>query len=171
MRELWDVYNAQGKKINGRAAIRGMHDLGINEYHLVVYVWIISSDNRMILSKRQKGRTFAGSWECTGGCVLMGENSLEAAVREVKEELGLELDPKNGERFKRYLRAYPIGAKAICDVWVFRQDFKESDFKLQREEVSQAKLVRPEDLKSHFRNGEFIKRYPYINRLLDKYCK
>lgn len=171
MQELWDVYDSQGNKINGRVSVRGMHDLGRTEYHLVVYVWIINRDNKLIISKRQKGRTFGGSWECTGGCVLMGESSLEAAVREVKEELGLELDPSNGEHFKRYLRNYPIGAKAICDVWVFRQDFDSNDFKLQVEEVSQAKFVSKSELKSHFKSGEFIKRYPYINKLIEKYCK
>lgn len=171
MQELWDVYNSQGQKINGRVSIRGMHDLGRNEYHLVVYVWIITGDKKIILSKRQKGRNFGGVWECTGGCVLMGENSLEAALREVREELGLLLKPENGEHFKRYLRAYPIGAKAICDVWVFRQDFDEGDLKLQTEEVSEVRFVKTEELMTYFRAGEFIQRYPYINKLLEKYCK
>ena len=111
MREYWDVYDAHGKKIEGKRSVRGRHDLAPNEYHLVVYVWIINDKNEFIISKRQKGRTFAGSWECTGGCALSGDTSLSAAMREVREELGLTLDSSKGERFKRYLRNYPAGAK------------------------------------------------------------
>lgn len=35
-------------------------------------------------------------WECVGGSVLAGEDSLTGAVREVKEEVGLELAPEQG---------------------------------------------------------------------------
>ena len=171
MREYWDVYDQYGNIIKGRTSIRGRHDLGPEEYHLVVYIWIINDKNEIIISRRQKGRAFEGSWECTGGCALKGDDSLSAALREVREELGLKLDPENGELFKRYLRNYPAGAKAICDVWVFRQNFSAEDFVLQEEEVSQAKLVSVQELKRMAASGDFSKRYPYIVKLLDKYCK
>lgn len=171
MREYWDVYDARGNKIEGRRSVRGRHDLAPNEYHLVVYVWIINDKNEFIISKRQKGRTFAGSWECTGGCALAGDTSLSAAMREVHEELGLKLDSSKGEHFKRYLRNYPAGAKAICDVWVFRQNFSESDFELQIEEVSEARIVTVSEMINIMKNDDLGKRYPYLPKLIEKYCK
>ena len=171
MREYWDVYDAKGNKLEGRRSVRGRHDLGFNEYHLVVYVWIINNKNEIIVSKRQKGRTFEDSWECTGGCALSGDTSLSAALREVKEELGLALDSSKGELFRRYLRNYPPGAKAICDVWVFRQNFTADQFKLQIEEVSEARIVTVSELKELMSEEEIRTRYPYFDKLIEKYCK
>ena len=66
MHELWDVYGEDYLPIKNRVAVRGKHDLGLHEYHLVVYAWIISSDNRVIISKRQKPpRRFSYSAEAS----------------------------------------------------------------------------------------------------------
>ena len=35
-------------------------------------------------------------WECVGGSVLRGESSVDGAVREVKEEVGIDLSPAAG---------------------------------------------------------------------------
>ena len=112
-KELWDVYDAKGNVIKGKVAVRGKHSLEKNEYHLVVFVWILNDKNEIIISKRQKGKSFEGMWECTGGCAMRGDSSLTAALREVKEELGLTLVKENGERFKRYIRDYPPGGRSF----------------------------------------------------------
>jgi 8-oxo-dGTP pyrophosphatase MutT (NUDIX family) len=169
MQELWDVYDGDGNVIDGRVSVRGRHDLRDGEYHLIVYVWIISDDGKIILSRRQKGRTFAGAWECTGGCVHQGENSLSAALREVKEELGAELDSNNGAFYCRYKRNYPKGARALCDVWVFRQNFSLEELIPQKDEVSEVRMVTRADLEKMIDAGEFKKRYPYLPDLLAEY--
>lgn len=169
MKELWDIYDADGNVISDRVSERGKHDLGPNEYHLVVFAWIINDKNEFIISRRQRGKIFAGKWECTGGCALAGDSSVGAAVREVSEELGLTLDPSDGELFKRYKRNYPHGACAICDVWVFRKNFEMSDISLQIEEVSEAKFVSPEELLTIFGSASYKKRYEYLPELVEKY--
>lgn len=167
MRELWDVYGEDYAAIDGRVAVRGKHDLGMHEYHLVVYAWIISDDNKVIISKRQKGKSFGGSWECTGGCAKAGEDSRTAVLREVKEELGITLDPAAGKLFKRYKRKYPAGAKAICDVWVFRQNVSSEELVLQKDEVSEVRIIPAEELLSMQNRGVFKKRYLYIEDMLE----
>lgn len=169
MRELWDVYDKNGNLIHGRVSVRGHHDLRDGEYHLVVYVWIINDDGKIILSRRQKGKTFAGAWECTGGCAQQGEDSLTAALREVNEELGLSLELENGHFYTRYRRNYPKGARALCDVWVFRQNFALSDLTPQKEEVSEVKLVGQKELLAMLSEQDFYKRYPYLRHLLRKW--
>lgn len=169
MVELWDVYDGHGRKICGRVSHRGRHDLREGEYHLVVYIWIINDRNEIIISKRQKGKSFEKLWECTGGCAKQGDTSLSAAIREVGEELGLSLDPKRGELFTRYLRDYPEGAKAICDVWVFRQNFTPDQINPQESEVSDVRLVSCADLVRMSRRSDFS-RYFYLHKMLRKYC-
>ncbi|MBQ8288441.1 MAG: NUDIX domain-containing protein [Clostridia bacterium] len=169
MRELWDVYDGNGNVIEDRVSIRGRHDLRDGEYHLVVYVWIINDDGKIILSRRQKGRTFAGAWECTGGCAQRGEDSLTAALREVREELGIRLDPEKGSFYTRYKRNYPKGARALCDVWVFRQNFALSDLIPQKEEVSDVRLVDRKELTAMMAERDFYKRYPYLRHMMRKW--
>ena len=169
MQELWDVYDGDGNVMEGRVSVRGRHDLRNGEYHLIVYVWIINDDGKIILSRRQKGRTFAGAWECTGGCVHQGENSLIAALREVKEELGVDLNPDRGTFYCRYKRNYPKGACALCDVWVFHQNFSLENLTPQKDEVSEVRLVTRSELEKMIEAGEFKKRYPYLPDLLKEY--
>lgn len=168
MRELWDVYDVDGNLIDGRVSVRGRHDLLEGEYHLVVYVWIICDNGKIILSRRQKGKTFAGAWECTGGCAQQGEDSLTAALREVREELGVTLDPNLGTFYSRYHRNFPKGARALCDVWVFRQNFTVADFSPQKEEVSEVRMVTRRELEKMIQRGEFYKHYPYLPELVKK---
>ena len=169
MNELWDVYDKHGNLIEGRVSVRGRHDLRDGEYHLLVYVWIISDDGKIIISRRQKGKAFAGAWECTGGCAQKGEDSLTAALREVKEELGIELDPDKGHYYMRYKRNYPKGARALCDVWVFRQDFALSDLTLQKEEVGAVRMMDSKELSAMLSARDFYKRYPYLRHLMRKW--
>lgn len=168
MRELWDVYGEDYRPISGRVAVRGKHDLGVHEYHLVVYAWIITEDNQVIISRRQKGKSFGGSWECTGGCAKAGEDSKTAVIREVGEELGISLDPDKGTLYKRYKRRYPAGAKAICDVWIFRHNVDIDSLVLQKDEVSEVKLISCEELLDMQNRGIFRKRYQYIEEMLNE---
>ena len=46
MKEFWDVYDADGNLISDRVKERGKHDLAPDEYHLVVFAWIINDKSR-----------------------------------------------------------------------------------------------------------------------------
>ena len=170
VREYWDVYGEDYRKIEGKVAIRGKHDLGPHEYHLVVYAWIISDDGRVVISRRQKGKSFGGTWECTGGCAKAGEDSKSAVLREVREELGITLKEENGTLYKRYKRRFPVGAKAICDVWIFRQNVTSEEFSLQADEVSDVKIITLDELLEMQSRGVFKKRYFYIENMI-RDCK
>lgn len=58
---------------------------------LVSAVALIDTDGRVLLSKRPKGKTMAGLWEFPGGKVEKGETPEEALIREIKEELYLDI--------------------------------------------------------------------------------
>lgn len=36
-------------------------------------------------------------WECVGGSVVKGEDSLSGVIREAKEDVGIDLMPENGQ--------------------------------------------------------------------------
>ncbi|WAT18557.1 (deoxy)nucleoside triphosphate pyrophosphohydrolase [Aurantiacibacter sp. MUD11] len=60
---------------------------------LVVAVALFDSQGRVLLQQRLPGKHHAGLWEFPGGKVESTEMPREALVREIAEELGLELDP------------------------------------------------------------------------------
>ena len=51
---------------------------------------VMERDGRLLLARRPPGKRHAGLWEFPGGKFLPGETPLEAAQRELAEELGVE---------------------------------------------------------------------------------
>jgi 8-oxo-dGTP diphosphatase len=58
---------------------------------LVVAVALVDADNRVLIAKRPEGKALAGLWEFPGGKLDAGERPEEALIRELREELGIEV--------------------------------------------------------------------------------
>lgn len=58
---------------------------------LVVAVALVDTDNRVLIAQRPEGKSMAGLWEFPGGKVDEGELPETALVRELKEELGIDI--------------------------------------------------------------------------------
>ncbi|MCA0432304.1 MAG: 8-oxo-dGTP diphosphatase MutT [Proteobacteria bacterium] len=58
---------------------------------LVVAVALIDRDGRVLLSKRPEGKALAGLWEFPGGKIEAGERPERALIRELKEELNIDV--------------------------------------------------------------------------------
>lgn len=115
--EKWDLYDANRTVIGEH--VRG-EELPPDSYHLVVHVWIKNGKGQYLMSQRAKSRpTFPLMWECVGGSVLKGESSLQGALRETQEEVGVRLTPKSGIMLFSMMRE-PF--HDIVDVWLFSYD-------------------------------------------------
>lgn len=58
---------------------------------LVVAVALVDIDNRVLIAKRPEGKSMAGLWEFPGGKVGEGELPEAALIRELREELGIDV--------------------------------------------------------------------------------
>ncbi len=58
---------------------------------LVAAVALVDADGRVLLSKRPLGKQLGGLWEFPGGKVEQGERPETALIRELKEELGIDV--------------------------------------------------------------------------------
>jgi len=58
---------------------------------LVVAAALVDADGRVLLAQRPKGKQFEDLWEFPGGKVDAGEQPEEALIRELREELGIEV--------------------------------------------------------------------------------
>lgn len=106
-------------------------------------------------------------WECTGGSAVMGEDSITAAVREAKEELGATLLPADGRIFKQNINQYRHYPQ-FTDVWLFNADIPIKSIVLQENETCDAMWANKYKIKQMINDGKFIGRniYLYIDELL-----
>jgi 8-oxo-dGTP diphosphatase len=58
---------------------------------LVAAVALVDADGRVLLAERPAGKSMAGLWEFPGGKVNAGETPEAALVRELAEELGIDV--------------------------------------------------------------------------------
>ena len=85
--EFNDIYD-KNRNITGRFHKRGT-PWRFGEYGLVVCVWVYDGRGRILLTRRAKGKSYAGTWENSGGAAQVGESSRQAIVRELYEETGI----------------------------------------------------------------------------------
>lgn len=87
--EMWDAYDRQERKL-GYTVPRSMaKSLPDGVYHVVVCVYTVSSDGKLLATQRSKNKTNPLKWEVTGGSILSGEQPKDGAVRELLEETGI----------------------------------------------------------------------------------
>ena len=139
--EKWDLYNAKREK-SGITVCRG-EIIPKGLYHLSVSVWIVNQQGQYLLSQRHPKKQYPLYWECTGGSVLSGETSLQGAIREVKEELGILLTPGSEKLIYQSRRE---NVQDFYDVWLFHKDIKIEEMRLQETEVVDVQWVNPDKL-------------------------
>lgn len=150
--EKWDILDECGRP-TGRTTLRGSYTFKKGEYHLVVHIWIVSPDGRVLIQRRAEDKKLMpGEWAATGGAAIAGEDSFCAASRELYEELGIKSDKQNLKLVRRIKRR-----NSFLDIWQIKTDISASELKLQKSEVAEAKWVSVDTLK------EMIKENKYHN--------
>lgn len=158
--ELWDVYDRE-RRLTGRFHRRG-EPLQPGDYHMVIHVWIQNSKGQFLITKRSPNKGFPNMWECTGGSALAGDDSLSAAMREVREETGLNLNPKNGK-----VILSGNGTDYFYDIWVFQQDFNLKDVVFLEGETCDANYATAKEIIKMQQEGIFVP-YEYLQVLFEK---
>jgi len=95
MDELIDILTATGE-FTGKTALKSeAHKNGW--FHATVHIWLFTSDKKILLQKRAlTKKVFPGIWDISvAGHIAAGEEVLEAAKREISEEIGLHLYEKD----------------------------------------------------------------------------
>ena len=88
---------------------------------LVAAVALIDADGRVLLARRPEGKPMAGLWEFPGGKVKPGETPEAALVRELKEELAIDVLPSCLAPFTFASHGYDsfhlLMPLYVCRVW------------------------------------------------------
>ena len=128
--ELIDIVDEYGNPTGEIADRKKVHDLNLLHWEIVIF--IINDKKQILLQKRSANKRFyPNKWALCAGLVVSGETLEEAAVRELKEEIGihvlkgeLNILEKNSNLTRFY---YVISNK------------KYNEFEIQKEELSEVK--------------------------------
>ena len=188
--ELFDVRDEDGI-CTGVVRERGVaHRDG--SLHGTAHIWVVrekaSGGNDLcydlLLQKRSQGKdSYPGCFDISAaGHVAAGDEFLETALRELKEELGIRAETEDLE-FAGFHRAYcedvfygrPFRDTEISAIYVYRKPVDETALRLQPEEVESvrwmdgeacAKAVREETMPNciYLDELELVRRYLERNR-------
>lgn len=129
------------------------HENVDGEYRQSVHTWIQNSKGEFLIQKRTPNkRAWPNMWSQTGGAVDEGETTLQAALRECKEELGIDINTNNVELILSFKRKYDF-----VDVWLVKQDIDISKLVLQEDEVADVKWATVDEIKDLMESGELAK--------------
>ena len=77
---------------------------------------LIDARGRILLARREGRRELAGLWEFPGGKVEPGESASEALVRELREEIGIEVEPSDCSPLIAVPHRMTCGKRIVLDV-------------------------------------------------------
>jgi len=161
--ELWEILDEDGNKTG---ELMEKYDQRVFEkgfYHLGADVWIINSENKILIQKRAKEKRMEPNvWAMTGGSVMVGEESINTIVRETKEELGIDI---NADDLK-LITKFKTG-NVWLDTYILRGDYDTSKMVLQEDEVSDVKWATMQEIDELVNNGQFMKnRWPFVKKFI-----
>lgn len=109
-------------------------------------------------------------WECVGGSVVKGEDSLMGAIRVAKEEVGVDLIPEMGQVLFTKLRKIIDGHvfNDIMDVWLFEYNGEVDLGNATTDEVAQVAWMNRIQIKELFDADMFVESLEYFFTEVEK---
>lgn len=174
MEEYIDVLNENGVKTNDIMTRKEIHKKGL--WHRAIAVAIINEKNEILLQQRAATKdTNANMWDISvAGHVSAGQDSISASIREIKEELKIDVSTNISVIDFRYIFSYRVVTrfaenyidKHFYDFFILhKRDIIEKNIKLQESEVQAVKFVSLEVLKEMLKQNKIVKRNPVYKAL------
>lgn len=111
--------------------------------HIEVEIFFVGDDGRVLLTRRSPQRKrYSGAWSAPGGRSLPGESGEDAARREMKEQLCLDVDMRHARL--SYCRL--DDDQAMREVYIIYQSIHESDIRPDPELICECRLLLPEQI-------------------------
>ena len=165
--EYLNLYTKDGKLTNEK----GVRGTPSDYYKGISIIFIENDKGEFLLQKTSKKRS--NVYATTGGHVDYGETFLSTIVREVKEELGLEVEANNVKEVCSYLYTNKYSdvytEKYLIKVFYLKKNIDIKKLKIQKDEVSFVDWYKVDEIdklieENQFRDGN-IEGYQYIKEL------
>ena len=154
--ELIDVLNKKGEVIGVKSRKEIMKN---GDLHRTVHIWIINEFNEILLQKRNpKKDTYPNLWAIsTAGHVITNETSKEAAIRELKEELNLNIKEEELEylfTIERKQEFKDMKIHCFDDVYLLKYNLNIEKTKLQKSELTDLIFINYKELQEIYKNND-----------------
>ena len=143
--EYFDILDEFGNKTGKIKSRSEVHRNG--NFHKAVHIWIINDLGEILLQRRCLTKDSDPNMldiSCAGH-LTAGDTSIEGAIRELKEELNLDVKESDLEFIKTIKRCHVSNKTFIDneydDFYILRTDKSISDMKYQVEEISEIFFV------------------------------
>ncbi len=148
MPELIDIYDENNKHI-GTAMKSEAQKKGL--WHRGVHVWVYSEGKVLLQLRSKDKKLFPDMWKISvAGHVRAAESAIEAALRETREELGIQATQDCIEfyRIRKFQLSHgSLVVNQFLYVFTLRYRGKIEDIRIQREELQKVKFFSTEFLK------------------------
>lgn len=148
-RDLYDI----NRKLTGEKIFKG-EPIPEGKYIIVVLAFIQNSKNELLIQKRSANKD--GKYGGTGGHPKSGETSLQGMITEIKEEIGLDVNP---EELELIFSGREDSTHVFYDLYYMKKDLEISNLTLQKEEVDFVKWMPINDVLKIIENGDFLKNH------------
>lgn len=169
MYETLDIYDENRNKTGKTIERKEGNTLKKGEYILWVQCWIINSSGKILMTQRKLNKRHGGMWEPTVGCVKAGETSIDGIRREIKEEIGIDINESDFKLFKTD-KEERKDVNGFRDIYVINKDIPIENNSFNDGEVIGAKYITIQELKEMIEKGEtfewftsFINDYYKVN--------
>lgn len=167
MSELIDVYNSKKERTGKVVERKRGAFLEKGEYIIAVVCWIINSDGKILLTQRKLDKHNGGLWEPTAGLVVSGESSLHGIIREVDEEIGININKSEIKLIKEIVEERP-DVSFFRDIYLIRKNIDLNSIKYKDGEVVNAKYVTIDEFKFMLFNKEILEQLKYFVDLYEE---
>ncbi|MFH1325978.1 MAG: NUDIX domain-containing protein [Candidatus Falkowbacteria bacterium] len=161
---LIDVLDKEGKKTGQVLTSLDVHEQGL--WHATVHIWVYNSKGEILLQKRSEvAVTYPGLWDISAaGHIDAGETPVEAAIREIKEEIGIAIKKKDLKSafIRKSSVKIPVRGwmnKEFQHVYTLRLNKNLKDLKLQTDEVGKVKFFSIDDFTKKLNDPEEYKKF------------
>lgn len=151
MEEYIDIVTKEGKPTGKSAPKSEIHSEGY--YHHTIHVWLYTTRGEVLLSQRSASKLICPLlWDVSAaGHIDAGEGMINAAIREVQEEIGLMIREPDLEKIGVFecFQSYGNGIvdNEFHNTFISELKVDISNLELQRDEVEAVKLVSLEEFK------------------------